>query len=337
MSVRSIARVLIGALTSLPGRIAISALLLAAVALSVDWADARQSLEGAEVGWFGLAVVLVEASLLLGAIRWHGLVRAAGLPAGRGECVRAYMIGAFTSIALPTGFGGDLVRSWIVARERAGLARSLVSVVADRVSALVAFLVVAWLAVAVDPGSVPGALLGLLALATAAVVAGAGALVIAVKRPGRLTRLVPQRLQPVAADARSVLRAYAGDTGLLARQLAMGLAFQVLAVMAVWALARGLGLELDLALIAVVTPLVLLATLLPISIAGFGVREGAFAALLGEAGVATSDAVLISLLSVAAMAVASLPGGLLIITGGRPREIPADVLGDRPTPGPSGR
>ncbi len=73
-------------------------------------------------------------------------------------------------------------------------------------------------------------------------------------------------------------------------------------------------------MLAVVIPLVLIATLLPISIAGFGVREGTFVALLGEVGVSAGDATLLSLLSAAALALASLPGGLALVVGGaRPR------------------
>jgi hypothetical protein len=57
---------------------------------------------------------------------------------------------------------------------------------------------------------------------------------------------------------------------------------------------------------------------LPISVGGFGVREGSFVALLAEAGVSSSDATLLSLLSAAAMALASLPGGLVLLVGYEP-------------------
>jgi hypothetical protein len=76
-----------------------------------------------------------------------------------------------------------------------------------------------------------------------------------------------------------------------------------------------LGLGLAPALIAVVVPLVLIATALPVSIGGFGVREGSYVALLADAGVSSGDATLLSLLSAAAMALASLPGGLVLLVG----------------------
>jgi glycosyltransferase 2 family protein len=101
--------------------------------------------------------------------------------------------------------------------------------------------------------------------------------------------------------------------------IALGLGFQLLILAATWALAETLGLDLDPALIAVVVPLVLIATALPISVGGFGVREGSFVALLADAGVSAADATLLSLLSAAVMVLASLPGGLVLVIGYDPR------------------
>jgi hypothetical protein len=57
-------------------------------------------------------------------------------------------------------------------------------------------------------------------------------------------------------------------------------------------------------------------TLIPISIGGFGVREGSYVVLLGGASIGPTDATLISLLSVATLFLASLPGAFLFARGG---------------------
>jgi hypothetical protein len=97
-----------------------------------------------------------------------------------------------------------------------------------------------------------------------------------------------------------------------------------------WLIAESLGLGLDPAELTVVVPPVLLAALLPISIAGFGVREGAFVVLLAEFGVSSADATLLSLLSVAAVVVASIPGGLAIAAGRELRRSSAQLVGVDP-------
>ncbi len=65
--------------------------------------------------------------------------------------------------------------------------------------------------------------------------------------------------------------------------MVLGLGYQWLIVPSVWCAARTIGLELPYSLLAVTVPLVLVLTLLPVSVAGFGVREGGFAVLLGTA------------------------------------------------------
>jgi hypothetical protein len=59
--------------------------------------------------------------------------------------------------------------------------------------------------------------------------------------------------------------------------------------------------------------------LMPISIAGFGVREGGMVLVLGAAGVSATDATVISLTGVVAVMLATLPGGLaLVLPGPKP-------------------
>ena len=60
--------------------------------------------------------------------------------------------------------------------------------------------------------------------------------------------------------------------------------------------------------------LILLITLVPISIAGFGVREGGTVLVLGAAGISATDATVLSLTGVTALVVASIPGGLAMLT-----------------------
>ncbi len=65
--------------------------------------------------------------------------------------------------------------------------------------------------------------------------------------------------------------------------------------------------------LAAVLPLVLVATLLPLSIGGLGIREGSIVLLLTQAGVDTSDAAVISLLSLAALTLATGMFALMLI------------------------
>jgi hypothetical protein len=98
-----------------------------------------------------------------------------------------------------------------------------------------------------------------------------------------------------------------GRVGVVTRGLDLGLVVQGLVLFAVWLCARAISVDVPFAVLAVSVPTVLILSALPLSIGGFGVREGSFVLLLGRAGVNSSDATVLSLLTAAAFALASLP------------------------------
>jgi uncharacterized membrane protein YbhN (UPF0104 family) len=235
----------------------------------------------------------------------------------------------FANNFLPTGFGGDAARALVIAPAAPSTGRAVASVFVDRVTALACLVLLAWFAVAVEPDSVPGSLIGLLAFATALGLAGALALAFLARRSHRATHatflqrlIAPLALMWVEIRDRGKLRSVA------LRTTTLGLAYQATMVLASWVLARAIDLDLSFALLAVVTPLVILVTLFPISIAGLGVREGGYVTLLAEAGVSAPDATLLSLLTVAALAIATLPGAVGLL-------LPAVTQHDRRDPAPS--
>ncbi|MCK5167303.1 MAG: flippase-like domain-containing protein, partial [Rhodospirillaceae bacterium] len=82
----------------------------------------------------------------------------------------------------------------------------------------------------------------------------------------------------------------------------------------VWVLSIGIGVEITLVDCLALFPLILLIQTLPISIAGWGVREGAMVKVFAMVGVPAGGALAISLLFGVAVAIMSLPGGWLWIS-----------------------
>lgn len=310
--------------TSVPVRILVSVGLLALVASSIDWDAVSHGLANASWGLFAAATAIYFGGFLIATVRWDGLLQAAHVGVGFGAALRAYLIGMFANNLLPSGYGGDAVRAWVVAGSGKRLARSVTSVLVDRISALACLIALAWIAVVVKADEVPGDVVILLAIVTA-LAAIAGLAGLAVARRSGLGRFLPDAVRAYTGEVARVLRAYERNRPLLARVIGLGLVYQVTVLIAFWLIAEGLGLDLDPAILAIVVPPVLMASLLPISLAGFGVREGAFVVLLGEFGVSSADATLLSLLAVTSIAIASLPGGLAIafqdVRAGAPRTV----------------
>lgn len=300
---------------SILARAVLTVALLAVVGLQIDWRAARHSLATGNWAWFAAAVGLLVVALGVGAARWHVLLHGASVFSPPSRTFRAYAVGTFSNNFLPSSFGGDAARAFMVGRSHAAMVRATTSVLVDRLSSLGCLFIVAWVAVASSPGSVPTPLLLALLVATGGGVL-LGALGYLALRPGGLGRRLPERLRRWGREGRTALGAYARDRRLLLYALGLGVLFQALSVTAVWLLAKAIDTPLAFAVVAVTVPLVLVITVVPISIAGFGLREGGFVVLLAKAGVPATQATLISLLGVAALALSSLPGAAALLWPG---------------------
>jgi uncharacterized membrane protein YbhN (UPF0104 family) len=296
-------------------RLLVSAGLLAIVATQIDFHALRGQLSGARWGWFAAAVAILFVSFIVGALRWHIFLGAAEVGSSRGQAIRAYLIGAFTTNFLPSQIGGDVTRAW-VASEQGTRIRSATTVVLDRATALACLMIVGWIGVIANVDAVPGQLLAALAAASVAFVL-ACLVAVLLFRVRAFRRLLPERMAPPAREVRGALVACLSRT-VLWRTLVIGLVFQGLVYLAAWLVALSISLDVPFAVLGAALAPVLILSTAPVSIGGFGVREGSYVLLLGYAGVSATDATLFSLLSAAVFALASLPGALALLVGRRP-------------------
>ncbi len=278
--------------------------------------------------WAGLgAVASLLGIALVSALRWSLVMKAIGSPLPLGRATSLMLIGSFFTQVLPTSIGGDAVRIWQLTRQGFAFDRAFIGVMLERMTGLIALVImvaagVFWLGDLLDQPA-----LRLLLLAALPVLA-AGLLVLCLldRLPGGFVdRLRPLRMVGATLD---LLGAMAADTRrvLLAQPLSLYLlllsaAAQVLSVLALLALAQGLGTGLDLVEALAVVPAIILITFIPVSFAGWGVREGASVIMLGFVGLDSDHAVAVSVLFGLGLLVAGLPGCLLWLgRAAKPRE-----------------
>jgi uncharacterized protein (TIRG00374 family) len=291
--------------------------LLAVVARQIDWSAMQDRVENGHPAWALAAVALIVAALAIGALRWRLFLRAAELDLSVRQIGRVYAVSTFSSTFLPTSVGGDVARALLVARRGSALARAGLTVVLDRAAAFAGLLAVAVAALVVDPDAVPSVQVHSLVIVLAScVVAGTVAVLLVVRPPAWVARRLPKRAAGPLREVRKICHA-----SIAAPTVAVGVAvssvvFQALVVLQVCAIARAFSIDLEFSSAAVAFTLVTLAVLMPISIGGFGIREGSYIVLLGASGVSSTDATLISLASVAVLFVASLPGAVLLALHG---------------------
>jgi uncharacterized membrane protein YbhN (UPF0104 family) len=265
--------------------------------------------------WQALGVAVVSACMLLAqlvsAARWR-LIFGQGAPS-TAYLFRLYLIGNFFSLFLPSSIGGDTVRTVAAARATGRGATTVSSVVADRlagVMALVFYLVIGAMLTPELTGHVRNSLTleaspVMIALAFAGLLAAAAG-----------AALVAPRIRPMLGKASAVFTDLAREPGRLMAVLVLALVVQGLYVAAWFALGQILGLRIPPASYLFTVPVVSLVAMLPVTLSGLGVREGAWLILLGPFGVASADAVAFSLLFFAAFTVVGGIGGLLFALRG---------------------
>ena len=276
----------------------------------------------ARVGWSNMlaATLILLALTPLLAWRWRIIARAIAIPLNWHSALVIVLIGTFFNQVLPSAIGGDAVRVWLLRNERAPLAKSLSSILLDRVVALFGMVMIVivgfpWLMEIVRQPTVRAA-------ATAVVAAGLAGIALLlsadkVPLPKALRSvMIVDKLLAISVDARVVFLA----PHTVAPAIFASILIHLMVSAAVWILSRGIGLGVGLEVFVLLLPLVLLLSLLPISVAGWGVREGAMIACLALVGVDPTSAFALSALFGVVYFLAGLPGGLAwLLSGERSR------------------
>ena len=93
-----------------------------------------------------------------------------------------------------------------------------------------------------------------------------------------------------------------------------------------WCCGRALGADISAITVITVVPAVLMAMLLPVSIAGWGLREMAAAALWPLAGMSAADGIAIATLYGLVVLTGSLPGAFFVRRQAGKVELEHDIL-----------
>ena len=307
---------------------AVSVGLLWVLFTAYDLGDSISRIAAIDQWSLAFAALAIPASVLLVTLRWRIVLASLGEQIAPGPVFAMVMIGLFFNQVLPSNLGGDAMRIWRLCRRGVRAGHAVGSVMLDRVVAMVglALLVLATLPLAA--GLIADTtILAAFGLFILAVVVGLAVLlgldrVILMARPVLPARLVGA-LSALAVDSRTVLLDRRRTAGIVA----LSVCNQLLIVLLIAVLARGLGIRAEPLSFLVLIPPVLLATMLPLSFAGWGVREGAMVALLGAVGVAPGEALALSVAFGLLILLGSLPGGVVWLatdsrSGGPPGKFP---------------
>lgn len=277
-------------------------------------------LAGLRWEWFAVALGMQLLAVVASVQRWSLLLKGQGLRPPWRFLGRSFLIGRFFGAFTPGGFTGlGGWRIYDIASRSGQILRATTAIGVEMVLGQLAFALVVLVASVwgVDFIGVRGVVLVALAMLGVIVF---GLLLLA--NPGLALaplRVLPQRLQQRLAQLESALTAYRGRHGLLAQALALGVLTHTFNNLIYVSAARALEVELSLGHVFFASSLQILATLIPASLNGIGLREAAAVALYTRLGVPAPIAVLIPIVGFSAEMLVSATGGLLFVLRRSPR------------------
>jgi hypothetical protein len=304
-------------------RCIVSAALITLILRKVNWSGLSAILVHLDLRWAAAGSATTFALIAGLALRWRIFLRQQNIHVPYGVVLSLTWAGQFFNSVLPGSTGGDVVKIYQICRlapDRKAAAASTVFV--DRLSALVALLVLAAVALLIDPvpltllprGNIAASTL-LIWLVLLGVIAIAALLVI---RPlVRATQLYGRIARTLAA-ARKALQ-FSRE---LVAAVALAFAIHLLNFLTLYLFVRALGIPMTYGQVTLMMPVVLFLVMVPLTINGHGLREVILIAYFSYLGVVAAGhtgvdvretAVALSLVAVANDLLWSLPGGLLYL------------------------
>jgi glycosyltransferase 2 family protein len=262
--------------------------------------------------------------------RWSAILSALGYPRRFRTLFPIVWIGIFFTQTIPSGLGGDVARIWLLHKTKLPGTIAVSSMLIDRLIGILAILlfVVASATQLISWQIEPSLVYGVIALAVL-VACGFVVLLMLDLVPAMLRRYRSvDMLVRFSAHLRSILF----SPVLLWRPLVCSVVIQLALAIAVYVLAKGLGLSITLAACLVIIPISNLVQAVPISVGGWGLREGFFLLAFGQVGVSEIDALTLSVLFGLCNLFASLPGALVWLAYGRRAAAEASI--EAPTQNP---
>jgi uncharacterized protein (TIRG00374 family) len=299
---------------------AFSALILLIVVWQLDIRSIVQTIATISLFAAASSALVLLGQSLLAAKRLVMVVARFGMSFPFWDCFKVTLEGMFFSQTFVSFLGGDALRIWRIRQNGLPLTDATSAVLLDRLIGILVnhcFLLVSipWLWTRISDQSVRYALLvlGLSGIVGFALVLFLGLLR---GRGGYLHRLrsrIPfRRITIVLVEASTVGRHFLTQYPQLA-YVALISALMTLANMIIFAIILyGMGVDVSVAVgCALLVPAVLEIAMLPISIAGWGLREGAAVIAFGTVGLPTHQAVAVSVTFGLIGAAFSLSGGVL--------------------------
>jgi uncharacterized membrane protein YbhN (UPF0104 family) len=295
-------------------KVVVTGALLVVVAHRVDGAEVVRTL--AEMGWLG-AVASAGLSFLAVAVsswRWHRVLAHLGEHVPFRMTLGDTLVGTTYNLLLPTSVGGDVARGLRCAKRAEFAEHAWASVAFERILGLLSLVLVS----SVGLISMASPTLRSLSWAAGAMAVGLILTLVLLPIPIRwVSRFRVVKVRKLGSTLAGLAQAFSGPLARpypLIETLAWSVAYQVVALGLLLPAGAHWGEPALLSAVFLGVPIALVASILPVSIGGFGLRESLFIVVLAPFGLDANQALALSLVWVVSNVFVAVLG-LAVIVG----------------------
>lgn len=294
-------------------KILISISLLTYLLLQIDWEKSFNTIRNANFIWLAVAILFSLLDMMLLTYKWNLLLKVRGMFVSFWRLFTINMIGGFWGLFLPSSLSTDVVRGYYLIKSSSDKAISITSIFVDRLFAMFALFAFVGTGLFFSGDILKDLHIGFYIIGFF-VVSAIGVIVLNSNKFSRLMQNFDERFSNnnivnKVIKLRSALIEYSKYPSTLLYSFVVSLVIQLGRVFWYISIAWAFGVEIPIVYYFIFCPLIIVILMIPVSIGGLGVREGAFVALFTLVGMKMDDAVIISFTS-------SLIANLFTISGG---------------------
>ncbi len=289
--------------------------LLVIVVSQMELEKFSETLSSMDPSWVLLAFSLQLLAIFPAVQRWRLILRNFEVPMGFLPLLKLAFIGNFFNLFLPTSIGGDFIRGFYLSRNVGrGISSILTTILLERSAGLCALLLIGTISSALSGLEISGypAVYVFLILLT-----GYTLINLLLFLPWTHTQLdlllKRWRFDSIAAKMELTyqgLQSLRKDRKTLLGTLFLSLIVQFDSIVVVWLLAQSIGVTASFSTFLIFIPLINLTLMVPLTISGLGLREGAYYLLFSQVGLPAEMSITLSLMNYLGYLLAGLPGAL---------------------------
>ena len=295
-------------------RILISVFLLTFVLYQAGLAELWQALQQTRLNILLLSLAVTPVLILISAWKWQIILRAFSIRISIFKCFWLYITGYFFNTVLPTNVGGDIVRAYALGKQTGKPAKVFSSVFVERftgLSALLFMAVIAFIAALRDLWDL------WLTLALAVCLLGYALLLLTVLKRSILEWFVKHVRFSALQSVFTKLQKFQNATLSLGEKQGTvwfavfnSILFYFAAAANVYISSLAFNVPISFTQALVITPIVMIITMIPVSIGGIGLAESAYFFTFERMALGGAAGLSVALLLRAKALLAGLIGGL---------------------------